>query len=87
MDSPLRKLHKRLRPLAALYHPQRLTYDWTKRQILDDRHVRITATARDPQAFFSARSLFYEAFWDNLIYRLTGSKMFINHLWIAGARR
>lgn len=86
IDSPLRKLHKALRPMARLLHPQSLTWSWAEKNILRNPLFRITATARDREVLLRPRALLYEAFWDNLIYVITGSKHFINLLWIAGVR-
>ncbi len=29
----------------------------------------------------------YEAYWDGLIYRLTGSRTWMNHVWLVAHRR
>lgn len=82
IDSPLRKLHKLLRPHVALLHPHSLTYQWTSDHILNNPRWLTLRTHHDSFEY-AGRLLLSESFWDNLIFRASGLKSFINHLWIA----
>ena len=81
LDSPLRKLHKRLRKRCGMMHPHSLTYEWLFRSL--ERSFDILKVHRDPAVFKATwQQMRYEAYWDGLIYRLTGSKAFTNHVWL-----
>lgn len=85
LDSPLRRLHKRVRPHAGIMHPHSLTYDWLRAHLV--RSFAIRATARDPEAFRpTLRQMRYEAFWDGLLYRLTKADTWVNHVWLRADR-
>lgn len=86
IDSPLRKLHKLVRPVAALMHPHSFDYEWVDRFILSSGLFRIERTSRDLDTFRGPDAKKCEAYWDDLIYRATGWKRFIHHLWIAGTK-
>lgn len=87
LDSPLRKLHKRLRKHAGILHPHSITRRWLLDQLAPSFVVE--GEHRDPEVFRATRSqMRYEAFWDGLLYRLTrGSDTWINHVWIRARRR
>lgn len=86
LDSPLRKLHKRVRPRVGLMHPHSLTYGW-----LHDRLAgvfQIDVERRDPLVFRPGLiSVLYEAYWDGLMFRLTHSERWVNHIWLRATRR
>jgi len=84
IDSPLRKLHKAVRPTCALLHPHSFSYDWVEREVFS--RFNIERTYRDPETFKGRRAKLYEAYWDDLLYRMTGSNTFINHLWMTGTK-
>jgi ubiquinone/menaquinone biosynthesis C-methylase UbiE len=86
LDSPLRKLHKRVRPHAGVMHPHSLTRDWLHTHLEESFDIR--AEQRDPHVFQATCSqMRYEAFWDGLVYRLTGgSDTWINHVWVRAER-
>lgn len=85
LDSPLRKLHTRVRPHAGIMHPHSLTHDWLRAHLV--RSFDIRAMARDPEAFRpTRRQMRYEAFWDGLLYRLTKADTWINHVWLRAER-
>jgi ubiquinone/menaquinone biosynthesis C-methylase UbiE len=86
LDSPLRKLHKRLKSHAGVLHPQSLTYD--RLIALLQTYFAIAKTHRDPMVFKPTWSqMRYEAYWDGLIYRFTRAKAFTNHIWVCGVKR
>lgn len=86
LDSPLRKLHKRVRPHAGIMHPHSLTYDWLHRNLAP--LFSVDAEERDPEVFKRTRQqMRYEAYWDGLLYRLTRSKTWMNHVWLRATRR
>jgi ubiquinone/menaquinone biosynthesis C-methylase UbiE len=85
LDSPLRKLHKRLKLHAGVLHPQSLTYDSLLTQL--HKYFEITKTHRDPKVFKPTwNQMKYEAYWDGLIYRFTRAKAFTNHIWVDGVK-
>jgi SAM-dependent methyltransferase len=86
LDSPLRKLHKRLRPHAGVMHPHSLTRGWLRDHL--EPAFDVQAEARDPEVFRATRQqMRYEAFWDGLLYRLTKDDTWINHVWLRAERR
>lgn len=86
LDSPLRKLHKRIRPHAGVMHPHSLRRDWLLEHLAPSFAVQVQA--RDPEVFRATRQqMRYEAFWDGLVYRLTKDDTWINHLWLRAERR
>jgi ubiquinone/menaquinone biosynthesis C-methylase UbiE len=85
LDSPLRKLHKVLKSNSGVLHPQSLTYDWILAQL--ETYSEIKKVHRDPSVFRPTWSqMRYEAYWDGLIFRLTGAKAFTNHVWVAAIK-
>jgi SAM-dependent methyltransferase len=86
LDSPLRKLHKRVRPHAGVMHPHSLTHDWLHAHLVEPFDIK--TMQRDPHVFQATRAqMRYEAFWDGLFYRLTrGSHIWINHVWLRAER-
>jgi SAM-dependent methyltransferase len=88
LDSPLRKLHKLLKPgTAGLQHPHSLTFGWLTGE-LGRAGLQVEVTERDPQAFRATwQQMRYEAFWDGLAYRLTRSARWMNHVWLRASRR
>jgi ubiquinone/menaquinone biosynthesis C-methylase UbiE len=88
LDSPLRKLHKLVKPrTAGALHPLSLSYGWLRSQL--EQNFDVLQEHRDPEVFRLTRSqIRYEAYWDGLMYRLTrGAPMWINHAWMKAARR
>ncbi len=88
LDSPLRKLHKRVKPgSAGLQHPHSLTHEWLHDQ-LERVGLRVAVECRDPEVFRATRQqMRYEAFWDGLAYRLSRSPRWMNHVWLCATRR
>ena len=85
LDSPLRKLHKRVRPQIRIMHPHSLSYGWLSRQLT--RYFVTEVENRDPAVFVpTRRQMRYEAFWDGLLYRATGSRRWMNHVWVRARR-
>lgn len=85
LDSPLRKLHKLVRPRCAILHPCSLSYDWLMDEL--DKGFDVLKVHRDLEVFRPRlANIKYEAFWDGLIYRHTGWKLFVNHVWIKGVK-
>lgn len=83
LDSPLRKLHKKVRPEAGRAHPHSMTYGWLRKHL--DPHFVIEKERRDEQAFTRTKAnMLYEAYWDGLMYRLTKADMWRNHIWLRG---
>lgn len=81
LDSPLRKLHKVIRKPCGTMHPHSLTYQWLFNSL--ERSFHIIKVHRDPDVFKPTwQQIRYEAYWDGLIYRLTGWKAFMNHVWL-----
>jgi len=86
VDSPLRKLHKMVRTECRRLHPQALSYAWVLSRL--GRWFEVEQTERDREVFRATPSqLRYEAYWDGLMYRLTKSDRWQNHVWIRGRRR
>jgi ubiquinone/menaquinone biosynthesis C-methylase UbiE len=86
MDSPLRKLHKKVRPTCGLMHPHSFDCTWVDRVIVSSGLFKIERMCRDQKAFEGLSAKLYEAYWDDLVYRTTGWKKFIHHLWMTGVR-
>jgi SAM-dependent methyltransferase len=85
LDSPLRKLHKRVRRNEGIAHPHSLTYGWLASQ-LEGRFV-VEAECPDLNTFKpNWQNLRYEAYWDGLLYRLTKSPTWMHHVWIRARR-
>lgn len=83
LDSPLRKLVKKDCRLA---HPHSMHYREIRAQI--ERDFIIVNETRDPEVFRATRSqMRYEAYWDGLLYRLTKSDRWRNHMWLLATRR
>ena len=81
LDSPLRKLHKVVNRRCGTLHPHSLSHEWLLRELR--RNFTILKIHRDPEVFKPIwRQIKYEAYWDGLIYRHTGWKTFINHVWL-----
>jgi len=81
LDSPLRKLHKRIRKRCSMQHPHSLTYEWLSKTL--ERNFEIVKVHRDPSVFKPTwRQMRYEAYWDGLIYRVTRWSVFMNHVWL-----
>lgn len=87
LDSPLRKLHKLVKPkTAGALHPLSLSYGWLRDEV--DRSFEVQREHRDSEAFrFTASQIRYEAYWDGLLYRLTRSPVWMNHIWMSALRR
>ena len=86
LDSPLRKLHKMLRKRCGTPHPHSLSYEWLLGKL--EKDFNILRIQHDPEVFKPIwRQMRYEAYWDGLIYRLTGSKAFVNHVWLKASKR
>lgn len=86
LDSPLRRLHKLLRPNCGVLHPHSLSYDWLTNELQKNFHI--LRISRDPKVFdFRLTNLKYEGFWDGITYRITGWNLFINHVWMKCAKR
>jgi len=87
LDSPLRKLHKLVKPHVGVMHPHRLTYPWLRAQ-LTGVGLDVEVEHRDAEVFRATRrQMRYEAFWDGLAYRLTRSPRWMNHVWLRAKRR
>jgi len=85
LDSPLRRLHKLVRRRCGILHPHSLSYDWLLRIVT--RKFNVMEIHRDPEAFKPIwRQMKYEAYWDGLIYRFTGSTRFVNHIWLKAVK-
>lgn len=85
LDSPLRKLHKVVKSISGVLHPQSLTYDWLLKQL--QNYFEIVKVHRDPMVFKPKWSqIRYEAYWDGLIYRFTRAKSFTNHIWVSAVK-
>jgi len=85
LDSPLRKLHKLVNRRCGTMHPHSLSYEWLVRKL--ERNFNILKIHRDPEVFKPIwRQMRYEAYWDGLIYRYTGWKTFINHVWLTARK-
>lgn len=85
LDSPLRKLHKVIKSMSSVLHPQSLTHDWLVGQL--QNAFEIDKMHRDPMVFKPTwTQMRYEAYWDGLAYRLTGAKAFTNHLWVTAVK-
>lgn len=86
LDSPIRKLHKKVKKICAILHPHSLTYDWLMNTL--SREFRVLRVHRDPAVFQPVwRQMKYEAYWDGVMYRLTGSKSFVNHVWLKASKQ
>jgi SAM-dependent methyltransferase len=86
LDSPLRKLHKRVKSHVRVMHPHSLTYDWLMEHL--EPSFRVTAQARDRETFRpTPAQMRYEAYWDGVLYRLTRSRRWMHHIWLAAERR
>jgi ubiquinone/menaquinone biosynthesis C-methylase UbiE len=86
LDSPLRKLHKRIKKTCRELHPLSLTYAWLQREL--DPHFHIDREHRDAETFRANKAnIRYEAFWDGLMYRLTRSGTWMHHIWLTAHRR
>jgi ubiquinone/menaquinone biosynthesis C-methylase UbiE len=86
LDSPLRRLHKRVKKNCRDLHPLSLRYDWLRGAL--EPSFEIEREHRDPEPFRAAKAnMRYEAYWDGLIYRLTGSRTWMNHIWLTARRR
>jgi SAM-dependent methyltransferase len=87
LDSPLRKLHKLVKPRVGVMHPHTLTDAWLRAQ-LTRSGLDIELEHRDPEVFRATRrQMRYEAFWDGLAYRLSRSPRWMNHVWLRAIRR
>lgn len=86
LDSPLRKLHKHVRPHAGAMHPHSLSLSWLHTHLAESFDIKVQE--RDPHVFLATRAqMRYEAFWDGLLYRLTGgAETWINHTWLRAER-
>lgn len=68
LDSPLRKLHKRLSRACAVLHPHSLGHEWLTSTLAP--FFSVDVEVRDPEVFRARRSqMRYEAYWDGLLYR------------------
>jgi SAM-dependent methyltransferase len=85
LDSPLRKLHKAVKRASGTLLPQSLTYEWLLGQL--EPNFCLEKVHRDPDVFRAKWSqMRYEAYWDGVIYRVTRSKAFMNHVWVSAAK-
>ena len=86
LDSPLRWLHKRVRPHVGQTHPLALSYAWLRQSLASQ--FTVLAERRDPETFKPTwENMRYEAFWDGLLYRLTrGSPTWMHHVWLTARR-
>ncbi len=85
LDSPLRKLHKKVKKECGLAHPHSLRYGWVRERI--EEHFTIVTEMQDPEVFRpSWATMRYEAYWDGVIYRLTKSERWRNHVWLLAIR-
>jgi SAM-dependent methyltransferase len=86
IDSPLRKLHKLVRARCGALHPHSLSYEWLLSKL--ERDFSVLKIHRDPHVFKPVwQQMRYEAYWDGLIYRFTGWKRFINHVWLKATKK
>lgn len=86
LDSPLRRLHKRVKKNGRELHPLSLRYDWLRGAL--GPSFEIKREHRDPEPFRAAKAnMRYEAYGDGLSYRLTGSRTWMNHIWMTARRR
>jgi SAM-dependent methyltransferase len=86
LDSPLRWLHKRVKKRCRDLHPLSLRYGWLRARL--DPYFDIEREHRDPETFRATKAnMSYEAYWDGLIYRLTGSRAWMHHVWLTARRR
>lgn len=87
IDSPLRRLHKRVRPHAGAMHPHSITYGWLRNNLVL-AGFEIECEGRDPEVFRATRrQMRYEAYWDGLLHKVTGSDAWMNHVWLRAVRR
>ncbi len=85
-DSPLRRLHKRVRPHVGRMHPHTLSYDWVKSRLAGS--FEVLREHRDREVFRPTwQQLSYEAFWDGVMYKATRSRSWMNHIWLLARRR
>jgi ubiquinone/menaquinone biosynthesis C-methylase UbiE len=85
LDSPLRRLHKRLRPRVRRMHPHSLKWKWLSAELA--HRFTVLKQYRDEQVFAgNLRQMKYEAFWDGLLYRVTSSPTWMNHVWLTARR-
>ncbi len=79
LDSPIRHARKWLVRGDAVFHPQHISYRWLQGEL---RGLHVRKTHSDPEVFRGSR-VRDAAFWDRIIYVVTHSSAFMNHVWIA----